>query len=82
MVEREAIRVECAPKAIRAWRLERIDDSVWITFGEGGPALGATAEVMPAMRRFLDAVGNAGAVAAPEGGKESQAAERSTPCSN
>ena len=82
-MEREAIRVDCAPKAIRAWRLECVDDSVWITFGEGGPRpLGATAEVMPAMRRFLNAVGDAGAVAAPEGGKERQAAERSTSCSN
>lgn len=74
-MERETIRVDCAPKAIRAWRLECVDDSVWITFGEGVPRpLGATAEVMPAMRRFLDAMGDTGTVTVPEGGKENQAA--------
>jgi hypothetical protein len=82
-VNRETIRVDCAPKAVRAWRLECIDDSVWIAFGEGGPRpLGATAEVMPAMRRFLQAMDDAGAVAVHERGKQNKAAERSTSCSN
>jgi hypothetical protein len=42
-----------------------VDDTVWITFGEGVPRpLGVTAEVMPAMRRFLDAAGDDLAVSA------------------
>lgn len=82
-MNRETIRVDCAPKAIRAWRLECVDDSVWITFGEGGPRpLGATAEVMPTFRRFLEAMGDAAAVAGPEREMENEAAERSTSCSN
>lgn len=35
-----------------------MDDTIWITFGEGVPRpLGVTAEVMTAMRRFVEEVG-------------------------
>ncbi len=62
---RQTARVDCQPRAVRPWRLERVDDTVWITFGEGVPRpLGVTAEVMPAMRRFLDAAGDDLAVSA------------------
>lgn len=61
---RPRIRVDCEPNAVRPWRLERVDDTVWITFSEGVPRpLGITAEVMPAMRRFLEEVGQANTVA-------------------
>lgn len=59
-MKHQRIRVDCAPEAIKSWRLERVDDSIWITFGEGVPRpLGVTAEVVPAMRRFLDEMSEA-----------------------
>lgn len=55
---RRTFRVDCQPRAVRPWRLECVDDTVWITFGEGVPRpLGVTAEVMPAIRRFMGEAG-------------------------
>ena len=61
----QRVCVDCEPHAVTPWRLESVDGTVWITFGEGVPRpLGLTAEVMPAMRRFLDEIGAVGVIAA------------------
>lgn len=61
------IWVDCEPGAVRPWRLERVDDTVWITFDDGVPRpLGVTAEALPAMRRFLEEIERVGAVPATQ----------------
>jgi len=64
-LRRQRTRVDCQPRAIRPWRLECVDDTIWITFGEGVPRpLGVTAEVMPAMRRFVEEIDGVGELVA------------------
>ena len=63
-VKRQRVRVDCTPE-VQPWRLEPADDSVWDTFDEDiWRSLGA-AEVMPAMRRFLEQVVAEEVVAVP-----------------
>ena len=59
---RQKVRVDCRPRAVKPWRLERVDDTVWITFDEDVPRpLGASAEVIPVLRGFFDEVGDGAA---------------------
>lgn len=70
-MKRQRVRIDCQPKAVRPWRLECVDDTVWSTFGEGVPRpLGVTAEVLPALRRLIEEVGDAGELAAGQSEKE------------
>lgn len=62
---RQRVRIDCEPQCVTPWRLEGVDGTVWITFGEDvSKPLGVVAEVVPAMRRFLDEIGDVGTIAA------------------